>query len=234
MHYVSVAEVPLERLRISDRHERAEEKNVSRGLIVQDNKAASISSRVSATSRHSSVASLSEQSNRVTEICNNTSSGGTDRLNAEYCVSKDNTPMAVITEYAVRTLGVTSSTAVPNQQSNNSSLRKYAPSSRTKTPASFEVQKSQVNGVSDKYRLVVALQDVSSYLHNGTLTSIEQASHSGNASLCSMMHYNFFLYKTLLERGIMYLIYRKLVQIKWLHTAVKHLEVFQFFFFFNS
>ncbi|PNF25026.1 hypothetical protein B7P43_G06989 [Cryptotermes secundus] len=169
-----VAEVPLERLRISDRHKKAEEKNMSRGLIVQDNEAASLSSHVSATSRHSSVASLSEHSNRVTEICTNTSSGGTGPLNVEYCVSKDSTPMAVITEYALRTLDVTPSTAVPNQQSSNSSVRKYAPSSRAKTPASFEVQKSQVNGVSDKYRLVVALHDVSGYLHNGTLTSIEQ------------------------------------------------------------
>lgn len=187
MHYVSVAEVPLERLKISDRHKKAEEKNMSRGLILQDNEAASISSRVSATSRHSSVASLSEHSNRVTEICNNTSSGGTGTLDAEYCVSKDSPPMAVITEYAIRTLDVTSSTGVPNQQSNNSSVRKYAPSSRAKTPASFEVQKSRVNGVSEKYRLVVALHDVSSYLQNGTLTSIEQA------SLCCMMHCNFFI-----------------------------------------
>jgi hypothetical protein len=186
MHYVSVAEVPLERLRISDRHKKPEEKNVSRGLILQDNEAASISSRVSATSRHSSVASLSEQSNRVTEICNNTSLGGTGPLDAEYCVSKDSTPMAVITEYAIRTLDVTSSTAVPDQQSNNSSVRKYA-ASRAKTPASIEVQKSQVNGVSEKYRLVVALHDVSSCLRNGTLTSIEQA------SLCSMMHCHFFI-----------------------------------------
>lgn len=198
MHYVSVAEVPLERLRILDRHKKAEEKNVSRGLIVQDNEAASVSSRVSATSRRSSVASLSEQSNRVTEICNNTLSGGTGPCNAEYCVSKDSTPMAVITEYAIRTLDITSSTGVPNQQSNNSSVRKYAPSSRTKTPESFEVQNSRVNGVSDKYRLVVALHDVSSYLQNGTLSSIEQASHSGNASLCSMMHCNFLLHKNLL------------------------------------
>jgi hypothetical protein len=33
-----------------------------------------------------------------------------------------------------------------------------------------------MNGVSEKFRLVVALKDVSSYLHNGTLANIEQAS----------------------------------------------------------
>lgn len=185
MHYVSVAEVPLERLRISGRHKKAREKSVSQRLIVQDDEAASRNSHVIATSRHSSVASVSEQSNRVTEICNNTSLGETGRLNAEHTVSKASTPMAVITEYAIRTLDVTSSTTVPNQQSNDNSVRKYAPSSRAKTPASFEVQKSQVNGVSDKCRLVVALHDVGSYLHNGTLTSIEQASH--------IMHCNFFI-----------------------------------------
>jgi hypothetical protein len=166
---VSVAEVPLERLslpRISDRHEKADERNMSRG-----------SNRASVTSRRSSVSTLCVQSNRVTEKCKSMSSGGTSPLNNEYCASRDITPVSFLTKYASRTLDVTSSTAVPNQQSNSSSMRKYTPSSRTKTRTSLEVQKSQLNGVSEKYRLVVALQDVSSYLHNGTLTSIEQASH---------------------------------------------------------
>jgi hypothetical protein len=100
-------------------------------------------------------------------------------------------------------------------------VRKYPAASCTKSQTSFEVQKSQVNGVREKYRLVVALQDVSSYLHNGTLTSIDQASDSGKASL--------YFFKRLPEHGIMYLVYRKLVQVKWLHTIVKQLELFQSF-----
>jgi hypothetical protein len=76
---------------------------------------------------------------------------------------------------------------VSNRQSNNSSVRKYPPSSRSKTPTPIEVQKSELNGVGEKC-LVVALQDVmSSYLHNGTLRGIEQA------SVCSMMHCSFFI-----------------------------------------
>jgi hypothetical protein len=179
MRCVSVAKVPLERLslsRILDRHEKTEERSVSREMILQDNEPAPTGVRASATSRRSSLASLSAQSDRVREVCGGTPSGGTGPINAEYRVSRDRTPVSVVTKYASRTLDVSSSTAVPRQQSDRVTVRKYAPSSHTKSQTSFEVQKSQVNGVSKKYRLVVALQDVSSYLHNGTLTSIEQAS----------------------------------------------------------
>jgi hypothetical protein len=85
------------------------------------------------------------------------------------------------TAYTSRTLDVMSSSicspaATSNWQPNNSSVRKYPPSSRTKTLTSCELRQCQMNGVSERCRLVVALKDVSPYLQNGTLINTEQAS----------------------------------------------------------
>jgi hypothetical protein len=84
-------------------------------------------------------------------------------------------------EYTSRTLVVPSSSiyssaATSSWQPNNSNVRKYPPSSRTKTPTSYEQQNCEMSGVSDRCRLVVALKDVSPYLQNGTLIDIEQVS----------------------------------------------------------
>jgi hypothetical protein len=145
---------------------KVEEKNVCRPLIMENDNTLLTNKDISTTSQHSSVASLSERIKKVSEICSNIPSVETIAHNVVHSVSKETD--AVVENESVLT----------NQRSNTYSVRKYPPSSRTKTPVSSELWSSQKNGVNGKCRLVVALKDIRNCLHNGVLTSTEKVSCS--------------------------------------------------------
>lgn len=156
MHFVSVAVVPLERMSLP---KKAEVKNTCHQLIMKDDDTVLINKDISSTSQHSSMLSLSEHSKEVSQICSNIRSAENIPDNSLHSVSKDT--VAVVEDESVLT----------NQRSNDCSVRKYPPSSRTKTATSSVLWNSQTNGVSEKCRLVVALKDIRSCLHNGVLTN---------------------------------------------------------------
>ena len=161
MHSVSVAVVPLERISLP---KKAEEKNTCDQQIMEIDNRVLINKDPSATSEHSSMLSFSKHSKEVSEICNNSPSGETIPDDSVCSVSKDTS--AVIENKSILT----------NRRSSNCSVKKYAASSRTKTPASTELWNSQTNCVNEKCHLVVALKDIRNCFRNGVLTSTKKVS----------------------------------------------------------